>query len=328
MEDNRSRQYHFMQAILKLLLLFSLISVVGMTFIYYETSNLFIHRKNEKPIEKLSDIKGFDYEEVTFKSREGNVTLKGIFFSTNPSSNKTVIAIHGFDEDRLMDGRTKMLVKYLIPRGYNVLAFDLRGHGQSEGDLISFGYYEKYDVLGAIDYLKQRGKEGEKIALLGFSMGAITAIEAAGEDERVNALIADSPIRDLKLFIAQDINNISNNLDTVLTNYGGPAYCSIIRYFPFKSYAIIRIAELYDLNISQVSPMSTVKNIAKKPIFLIHSKNDKFISYTNSEAIYQSLQNHSHASIWFTEKAEHIGSLKMYPEEYLGKIGAFLNDNM
>jgi fermentation-respiration switch protein FrsA (DUF1100 family) len=299
-----------------------------MSFIYYKVGNALIHRNSEVPKEMKLDSKEFPWEPVTFKSNHGNITLKGILFTAIPKSNKTLIVIHGLGENRLMSGRTEILVRYFIPRGYNLLAFDLRGHGESEGDLITFGYYEKYDVTGAIEYLKERGIEGQRIGLIGFSMGAITAIEAAGKDDRVNVLIADSAIRDLKLFVSEDLNNLSNDLDVLLNNLGGTSYCSILRYLPLKNKIIPITASLYGLKINEVSPMNTARKINKKPILLIHSKSDKFIPYRNSEDIFKSIEYNPNTALWLTEKADHIDSLKMYPLEYLKKIENFLEKSM
>ncbi|PAB61161.1 alpha/beta hydrolase [Anaeromicrobium sediminis] len=328
MKASIKKQYRTIQTIFMILLIILLISAISMTFVYYKVSNALIHRTSEKRIEISLNPEKFSWEEVVFKSKKDNLTLKGTFFYAKVPSNRTLIVVHGYDENRLAAGRTKRLVKYLTPRGYNVFAFDLRGHGNSDGDLISFGYYEKYDVLGAVDYLKERGEVGEKIGLVGFSMGAVTSIEAVGEDERVDALIADSAFRDLKLFIMDDINTLPHNLNIVSNNVGGLSYWSILRHFPYKNKVIIMIAKIYDLNIDEVSPMRTVKNMHSQPIFLIHGKNDKVIPYTNSEVIFKSLKNNSNAVFWIAEKAGHTDSLKMYSEEYLKRIKTFLDKNM
>lgn len=311
-----------------MIFLLFILSTASMSFVYYKIGDALIHRKNEISKVMKLDSKEFPCEEVVFKSKQGNITLRGLFFTAPSKSNKTLIVVHGLGENRFMSGRTEILVKYLIPKGYNLLAFDLRGHGESEGNLITFGYYEKYDVAGAIEYLKQRGIEGEKIGLIGFSMGAITAIETAGEDERINVVIADSAIRDLKLFVSTDVRNLSNDVDVLLNNLGGTSYSAILRYLPFKDKIISMTANVYGLKINEVSPMNTVRKIRKKPIFLIHSKNDQIISCMNSKEILKSLEDNPNATLWLTEKASHIGSLKMYPEEYLRKLEEFLDENM
>jgi fermentation-respiration switch protein FrsA (DUF1100 family) len=60
---------------------------------------------------------------------------------------------------------------------------------------------------------------------------------------------------------------------------------------PFKNKIIPIAANLYGLKINEVSPLNTARKINKKPILLIHSRNDKFIPYTNSEEIFKSMKN-------------------------------------
>lgn len=298
-------------------------------FMYYKVINSFVHGRSINQMDFSSDINELSYEKVTFKSKKDSVTLKGIFFSAKESSNKTLIVVHGLSQNKLLSGHTKELAEYLTPQGYNVLAFDLRCHGESDGNLITFGCYEKYDVMGAIDYLKQQGNEGEKIALLGFSMGAVIAIEAAGKDKRVDAVIADSPFRDLKLFILNDLSNsLSCDMSFLPDNIANQSYWSVLRRFPFKDKAIWLLSKIYQINMDDVCPMNTVKNIPQKPIFLIHSKNDRLIPYTNSELIFKSLESNSNAMLWLTEKPKHIESLDMYPDEYLKRVKAFLDSNI
>ncbi len=329
MKGNKIRDYKRVHTITKLMLLFLFILLISISLTYYKVSRVFINRVSIDDVLQVSwlfnEIHG---DEVVFQSREGNITLKGLFFPAKIQSNKTLILVHGYNENRLMSGRTKKIVEYLTPRRYNVLTFDLRGHGHSEGDLISFGYNEKFDVIGAIDYLSKRGKEGEKIALLGFSMGAVAAIEAAGQDPRIDVIIADSPIRDLKLFISTDLKNLSDNLDRILTDLDAKQYYTILKYLPFKGKAIALICKFYGIEIDQVSPLNTVKKSIKQPLLLIHGKYDEYISYTNSEEIYKLAKNNCKTEIWITQNADHVQSLNLYTDEYLEKLEKFLGQHM
>ncbi len=83
-------------------------------------------------------------------------------------------------------------VNSLHENGCDVLAFDFRGHGESGGVFASLGYFEMRDVIAAIDYLRnERGIQ--KVALCGFSMGAVAVLLAAAHDGRVAAVVAESP---------------------------------------------------------------------------------------------------------------------------------------
>lgn len=325
MKSSSKHPVSFLKSVLVYVLI-SLAIVSGtVSFICYKLGSSLLHKRNMERIEVLLDPKEFHYEEVEFKSQKDNTTLKGVFFFSNPPGNKTIIIVHGYNQNRMLGGSTNIIAEYFIPLGYNILAFDLRGGGRSGGNLITFGYYEKYDVMGAIDYLKQRGKEGEKIVLLGFSMGAVTAIETAGKDIRVDAVIADSPFRDLKLFFTKDLAGLSNDLSAVSDNLGHIPYLQILRYMPFKYKIAYITTRLCGIEINKVSPMNTAKHLSQKPIFLIHGKNDRIIPYANSEEIFQSIKNNPYAELWLTEKAGHLESLDMYTDEYLKNIRTFLD---
>ena len=66
--------------------------------------------------------------------------------------------------------RSRMLpyAAFLVRHRYNVLAVDLRNHGESGGKYITSGYLEARDILAAVTYVRQRGERGP-IAVLGRS---------------------------------------------------------------------------------------------------------------------------------------------------------------
>ena len=79
---------------------------------------------------------------------------------------------------------------FLVRGGYNVLAVDLRGHGESTAKYASPGYLEARDVLGAVHYIRTRGEQGP-IAVLGLSYGAVASLLAAEQSPDIAAVIAD-----------------------------------------------------------------------------------------------------------------------------------------
>ena len=111
-----------------------------------------IHPKTEVSLYKLSQY-SLTVEEVRFKTRDG-LTLAGWFI---PGTNgATVILVHGRESTR-----HEMLphAYYLNTDGFSVLLYDSRSRGESEGNAVTYGAKEKWDIEAAMDYLKIRNEE-------------------------------------------------------------------------------------------------------------------------------------------------------------------------
>jgi len=86
------------------------------------------------PIEGNPALLSLEYESVSFLSRDDELTLRGWYLSANDSE-QVIIVVHGGDENRV-DPSIGILdiAAGLVNHGYNVLMFDLRGHGESGGN--------------------------------------------------------------------------------------------------------------------------------------------------------------------------------------------------
>lgn len=129
---------------------------------------------------------GFAYEPVMFESRDG-LMLKGWFV---PSQNgAAVVCAHGFRENRL---GSVLVARMLVEEGYGVLVFDLRGHGESEGNLSTGGWAEIDDLLGAVDFVcHKKHINPKRLGVFGFSLGGQIALRAAAQDKRIAAVTTD-----------------------------------------------------------------------------------------------------------------------------------------
>jgi pimeloyl-ACP methyl ester carboxylesterase len=129
---------------------------------------------------------GLDFREVTFRSSDG-VELAGWYV---PSRNGAAVALlHGAGSTR-----TAVLdqAAVLAGHGYGVLLYDARGHGDSAGEGMDFGWWGEDDAAGAVDFLSDLPEVSPgRIGLVGLSMGGEQAIGAAGADGRVAAVVAE-----------------------------------------------------------------------------------------------------------------------------------------
>src|SRR5271165_1746916 len=99
---------------------------------------------------------GLTAETVSFPSQDG-LQLKAWWLPAKDNPRANIIVVHGVDHTRqVMLPRARFLVR----GGYNVLAVDLRGHGESAAKYASPGYLEARDVLGAVHYIRTRGEQG------------------------------------------------------------------------------------------------------------------------------------------------------------------------
>jgi pimeloyl-ACP methyl ester carboxylesterase len=245
-----------------------------------------------------------EYNNITFKDINDTLTLKGWFFEVK-GSKRTVILAHGYGNNRLQfDEDTLVLVKAILNEGYNVMTFDFRNSGESEGNLTSVGLFEKDDLLGAIKYVKNKGSD--EIVLLGFSMGASTSILVAAENNDVNAVIADSPFADLTQYLKGNLS-VWSKLPAV----------------PFNDTTLLSMKILTGVDTSKVSPVKVVDKISPRPILLIHSKDDTIIPIQSSYDLLKSAGNT--AELWETEGVGHIGSFRGFTDEYIKRVVIFLN---
>ncbi len=129
---------------------------------------------------------GLKGEVVSFRSQDG-ISLKAWWLPAQGTPQGNIIIAHGIDHTRqVMLPRASFLVR----GGYNVLAVDLRGHGESVAQYASPGYLEARDILGAVQYIRARG-EHEPLGVLGVSYGAVAALLAAAQSREISAVIAD-----------------------------------------------------------------------------------------------------------------------------------------
>jgi dipeptidyl aminopeptidase/acylaminoacyl peptidase len=122
---------------------------------------------------------GFEYESVTFPARDG-LQIVGWYI---PSQNGAAVTLaHSFSSHRAM---TLPVAAMLAEAGYGVLMFDLRAHGESEGDLFTL-WQAGDDVLGAVDYLQGRPEvDSNRIGVWGFSAGAVASVHAAAQSDAI-----------------------------------------------------------------------------------------------------------------------------------------------
>jgi pimeloyl-ACP methyl ester carboxylesterase len=162
-------------------LLLFVVLPVGASFLI--TNGTFRYRERGP---KTPEAVGLSTTDVEFTSSDG-VPLRG-WWSSGDASMPVIIFVHGLNRSRL-----ELLERAADAnrRGYGVLLFDLRNHGESGKAYTTIGIFERHDVCAASKWVRDNAAARPQI-LWGVSMGASSAILAAKECNRAEAIISDS----------------------------------------------------------------------------------------------------------------------------------------
>jgi fermentation-respiration switch protein FrsA (DUF1100 family) len=261
-------------------------------------------RVERVPVEESPANLGLEYEDISFPSRDDTLNLRGWYLPSDDSE-RIIIMVHGAETNRTDPGVNMLgIASDLVGRGYNVLMFDLRGHGESEGKRLSAGYHERKDLLGAIDFVKGRGFE--RIGVLGFSMGAVTALMVAAENNDIDGVVADSSFADLTGIIEREFKERS----------GFPGF--------FLNPLLFTVKIMYGVDFRAVKPIASVPLIAPRPVFFIHGEKDTFVPLENVYRLYDASENPQN-ELWIAPDADHVKAYVSHPTEYIERITAFFD---
>jgi uncharacterized protein len=250
---------------------------------------------------------GLAYENVEFSSRDG-ITLRGWWIAG--AGPETVIMAHGKGSVRDDSGLMYLdLAAGLARAGYNVLMFDLRGHGESDFGRFTIGVNEPRDVLGAVDVARSRGIQDGQIALLGFSTGGVAVLEAMVQEPEIGAVIADGAWPNLRELLDRELAS-----ESPLPSFYNPGI-----------YLVARVMFGWDVNeqIAIDDVMAIVE--AGRPIFVIHGSEDRYTSVEQAGRFAAVMHDSASAEFWQIDGVEHVSGYAAHPDEYLTRLLAFLS---
>ena len=285
------------------------IFLAAILFIYLGLSILgavFVMRILRLPLEGTPISVGLDYEDVSFRSRDGGVLLKGWHISGN---NKAVIIIvHGGFQNRVDDNVDTLGLSYsLHKQGFSLLLFDLRGRGESEGQGQALSNINN-DIGGAVDYLKSRGYSSSNISIMGYCSGAASACIFASQED-VGALVlvgCFAKVRDMVIRMA--------------TTRGIPGFFAEI----FIPGLQLMTKVFYSYQV--VNPVDVVDDVAC-PILFVHEEYDEFIPIEDMRMLFEASNNPAN-ELWEVEDIEHSQVYRSSPAEFITKVTSFLNSKI
>lgn len=265
-----------------------------------EQESAHIKRQRELYHEWLPTI---ETEEVTLTSRDG-LTLWGLQYLVNPQSDRWVLGVHGYKSHH----KEYCDIAYAFGiKDYNMITPDLRGHGNSEGNYMTMGYWDSKDLLLWIDYILSLNPNAQ-IVLHGISMGAATVMMTAGEKLLPNNVIA--VIEDCGYTNARQM--VIEQLD----------YRFKLPAFPFIQAAQLMARLQTGADYLSACPLKAIE-YATVPILFIHGDADGYVRPYMVEQLYNAYQGEK--KLLIVEGADHACSRNVAPALYYQTVFEFLS---
>ena len=244
---------------------------------------------------------GLSYADATFETTDGFVLSGWYIPSTNRSA---IVLLHGASSTR-----TNVLDQAVVlaRHGYGVLMFDARGHGQSDGRAMEFGWYGDRDVSAAITYLQTRPDvDPGRLGVVGLSMGGEEAIGAMASDPRIRATVAEGAT-----------NRVFADTTWLADEYGlrGVAQLGI-------EWVTYHLADVLTAASPPTSLADAVRAAAPRPILLIAAG-----TVNDEQVVAERLRSKAPGSVtmWVADGAEHTGGLGAQPEQWTLHVIGFLD---
>jgi uncharacterized protein len=118
------------------------------------------------------------------------LNLRGWRCTASVARRGTLVYLHGVADNR--DGAVGVIDRF-GKRGLDVVAYDSRGHGESDDAVCTYGFREKLDLHRVLDTVGPG-----PVILVGTSLGAAVAVQEAATDARVTAVVAAEIFSDLR----------------------------------------------------------------------------------------------------------------------------------
>lgn len=224
-----------------------------------------------------------------------------------PSPNGTwVLLFHGVADNRVGTiGQSEIL----LAAGYGVVMMDQRAHGESGGEMATFGWLERNDTRAVIDALAA-SEHPAHIFALGESMGAGIALQSAGIDPRIEAVVAEAPFASLR---------------EASYDYAGLQKYALLGetfFAPGAWVMLYRGSKIAGFSAAGVSPERAVA-ARNFPVLLICDEKDTTLPCRHAKRIYAAARGPK--SLWVVPEAFHAAALGFAPGEFRRRVLDFFH---
>lgn len=221
-----------------------------------------------------------------------------------PQNGAAIILQHGYHTNR----EEMLPIALMLARhGYGVLLFDFRGHGKSEGEMVTFGLNEVKDTEAALTFLRKQPEVNlAKIGLIGNSMGGAVGILAAAELEGIRVIVVEGVFPKLEDEIAVGIR--------VQTLLPATPFALIFKFFAER---------VSGYRISDIVPVEKISKISPRPLLILQGGADERIPIDSGERLFAVAGEPK--EYWYEPMIAHAAFSTSIPTKYEQRVISFLD---
>ena len=244
---------------------------------------------------------------VTMRTTTDGLTMHGFYYhAENPK--RIILMAHGYA------GSIESfcgIAEWLYEQDCDMLIIQQRATGQSEGEWTTFGALERLDLLDWLMWIHDRNDGNLPVYVYGTSMGASTALMAAGFrlPDDVAGIIADSAYTSMNDIVAESLKRR-------------------IRFIPVRT--TMKVAEYKCISkagfdIRNADAEKALRH-CETPVLFIHGTADQRVSYKHSYRNYQAdacddkelliVKNANHVCSWFEDPERYRKALSDFFEKH------------
>ncbi|MDE2040445.1 MAG: alpha/beta fold hydrolase [Elusimicrobia bacterium] len=285
-----------------------LVLVVTVVFFCYWGAGVILHPPAMSRLTVFPEQFGLPHERIQFKTSDG-LTLKGWWIAApEPAERRTLLLCHGWGDNK---GELLRETAFLHEAGFNLLYFDSRSHGDSEGEITTIGYLETLDFEAAIRFLAQaKPDHARRLGVFGFSMGAAVACMAVPKHPEVKAVVLESPFTDYRRVVRQYAWNHFH-----------------LPYFPLVKLSLLFLrARVGTSKVDSYSPRRFVSELSPRPVLMIAGSEDILMPEWDVRALFALAKEPK--SLWVIHGASHGKCRQVAGLEYEARVAGFFRRHL
>jgi uncharacterized protein len=287
------------KGLLKKVLFWSFLILViglGIFFHFIGPRMIVVIDRGQKEYPPITDF-DIKHQPLVISANDG-AQIKGIYCQSNlDTTYATVVFVHGIRSKKEYYFER---AEEMANQGIATLVFDLRAHGESDGDYCTYGQNEVGDIQCFVDTLLKL-QPNTPIGLWGQSLGGAISLLTLSKEPRLSFGIIESTYANL--------NQIIKDYSVQMIGFG---------LGWINDYVIWRAEQMAGFDQTLLNPEEACPQI-KQPIFYVHGTQDDKILIDYGQRNFKAIQSLNKLFVP-VEGADHMNVWKIGGPAYFSRI--------